>query len=359
VLLSFAYLVACRLFALVLLLARGDRSKELELLVLRHELSILRRQARRPQLTESDRLVLAALSRVVSRRSWQAFFVTPETLLRWHRRIVARRWTYPHRPPSRPPIDQAVRELILRLARENSHWGYVRIVGELRKLGITVSATLVRNVLARAGTPPAPERGASSWRSFLSQHGSTILACDFFTVDTVWLRRLYVLFFVSVGTRRVEYVACARHPDSAWMMQQARNLLMDLDDRGERPRFLIHDRDRKYSRAFDAIFGSEGIEIVRTPVQAPNANAYAERWVGSVRRECLDRLLIFGRRQLEYVLRVYIRHFNQQRPHRALNLRPPDRGSGTDPSPTATVYPLQVTRRDLLGGVLHEYEAAA
>ena len=194
--------------------------------------------------------------------------------------------------------------------------------------------------------PPAPERGASSWRSFLRQHGSTILACDFFTVDTVWLRRLYVLFFVSVGTRRVEYVACARHPDSAWMMQQARNLLMDLDDRGERPRFLLHDRDRKYGRAFDAIFGSEGIEIVRTPVQAPNANAYAERWVGSVRRECLDRLLIFGRRQLEYVLRVYIRHFNQQRPHRALNLRPPDRSSGTDPSPTATFYPLVAESAD-------------
>ena len=251
-LVSFVYLVACRLFALVLLLARGDRSKELELLVLRHELSILRRQARRPQPAESDRLVLAALSRVLDRRLWHAFFVTPETLLRWHRRIVARRWTYPHRPPGRPPIDQAVRELILRFARENGHWGYVRIVGELRKLGITVSATLVRNVLAGAGIPPAPERGASSWRSFLRQQGNTILACDFFTVDTVWLRRLYVLFFVSVGTRRVEYVAWTRHPDSAWMMQQARNLLMDLDERGERPRFLIHDRDRKYSRAFDA-----------------------------------------------------------------------------------------------------------
>jgi putative transposase len=245
------------------------------------------------------------------------------------------------------------------LARENSHWGYVRIVGELRKLGSTVSATLVRNVLARAGMPPAPERGASSWRSFLRQHGHTILACDFFAVDTVWLRRLYVLFFISVGTRRVEYVACSRHPYSAWMMQQARNLLMALDDRGRRPRFLIHDRDRKYSRALDAIFESEGIEIVRTPVQAPNANAYAERWVGSVRRECLNRLLIFGRRQLEYVLCVYTRHFNQQRPHRALNLRPPDRGRGTDLSLTATAYPLQVTRRDLLGGVLHEYEAAA
>jgi putative transposase len=190
VLVSFAYFVACRLFALVLLLARGDCSKELELLVLRHELSVLRRQARRPQLTESDRLLLAALSRLIPRRTWHVFFITPETLLRWHRRIVARRWTYPHRPPGRPPLDQAVRELILRLARENGHWGYVRIVGELRKLGITVSATLVRNVLARAGIPPEPERAASNWRSFLRRHGHTILACDFFTVDTVWLRRL-------------------------------------------------------------------------------------------------------------------------------------------------------------------------
>ena len=358
-LVSLVYVVACRLFALVLLLARSDRSKELELLVLRHELSILRRQARRPKLTESDRLVLAALSRVLPRRSWQTFLVTPETLLRWHRRIIARRWTYPHRRPGRPPVDAAVRHLILRLARENSHWGYVRIVGELRKLGITVSATLVRNVLARAGVPPAPERAASSWRSFLRQHGNTILACDLFTVDTVWLRRLYVLFFVSIGTRRVEYVACTSKPDTSWMSQQARNLLMDLDDRSQRPRFLIHDRDTKFSRGFGSIFQSDGIEIVRTPIQAPNANAYAERWVGSVRRECLDRLLIFGRRQLEHVLRVYVRHFNKQRPHRALDLRPPDRGGGTDPPPKATPYTLQVRRRDLLGGLLHEYEAAA
>jgi putative transposase len=236
VLVSFGYVVACRLFALVLLLARSDGSKELELLVLRHELSILRRQARRPQLAESDRLVLAALSRVLPRRSWQAFHVTPATLLRWHRRMIARRWTYLNRRPGRPSVDAAVRKLILRLARENSHWGYVRIVGELRKLGITVSATLVRNVLAGARIPPAPEHAASSWRSFLRQHRDTILACDLFTVDTVWLRRLYVLFFVSIGTRRVEYVACTSKPDTPWMTQQARNLLMDLDDRSRRPR---------------------------------------------------------------------------------------------------------------------------
>jgi transposase InsO family protein len=191
-----------------------------------------------------------------------------------------------------------VRELIVRLARENSHWGYVRIVGELRKVGITVSATLVRNVLRRARVPPAPERAGPSWRSFLRQHRHTILACDLFTVDTVWLRRLYVLFFVSIGTRRVECVATTSNPNTAWMTQQARNLLMDLDDRSKPPRFLLHDRDTKFSRAFDNIFRSEGVKIVRTPILAPNANAYAERWVGSVRRECFDRLLIFSRRQL-------------------------------------------------------------
>ena len=186
-----------------------------------------------------------------------------------------------------------------------------------------------------------------------------MLACDFFTVDTVWLRQLYVLFFVSIGTRRVEYVACTRNPDAAWMAQQARNLLIDLDERGERPRFLIHDRDRKLSRAFDAIFRGEDVEIVRTPIQAPNANAHAERWVGSVRRECLDRLLIFGRRQLEHVLRAYVRHLNQHRPHRALELRSPAADMATIPPRSATLRPLHVRRRDLLGGLLHEYEAAA
>ena len=180
-LVSFVYVVACRLFALVVLLARSDRSKEFELLVLRHELSVLRRQARRPQLTERDRLVLAALSRVMPRRSWPAFHVTPETLLRWHRRIVARSWTYSHRRPGRPPLDTALRELVVRLGRENPSWGCIRIQGELRKLGIDASPTLVRNVLRREGIPPAPRRGQLEWRSFLRQHGKTILACDLFS----------------------------------------------------------------------------------------------------------------------------------------------------------------------------------
>jgi len=168
-----------------------------------------------------------------------------------------------------------------------------------------------------------------------------------------------VLFFVSIGTRRVEYLACTSNPNATWMSQQARNLLMDLDERGQRSRFLIHDRDTKFSRAFDGIFQNEDIAVISTPIRAPNANAYAERWVGSVRRECLDRLLIFGRRQLEHVLRVYVCHFNQQRPHRGLELRPPDSRRGLDPPAAAMARTPQVRRRDLLGGLLNEYELAA
>jgi putative transposase len=354
---SLVYVLACRLFELAVLLARGERSKELEILVLRHELSILRRQVRRPQFTPGDRLLLTALSRVLPRRSWRAFFVRPETLLRWHRQLIAKHWTYPHRRPGRPPIDGEVRELVLRLARENSSWGYVRIVGELRKLGLNVSATLVRNILASAGIPPAPQRGQLAWRSFLRQHAATTLACDFLTVDTVLLRRLYVLVFICIGSRRIEYVACTPNPDGAWMMQQARNLLIDLDDRGQRPRLLIHDRDAKFSRAFDAVFHSDGMRVIRTPLKAPNANAHIERCVGSARRECLDRLLIFSRRQLERVLRVYVRHYNQERPHRALDLQAPD--PSTTPSVRGDPASATVRRHDLLGGLIHEYEAVA
>jgi putative transposase len=284
--------------------------------------------------------------------------VRPETLLRWHRRLVAKHWTYPHRRPGRPPIDGEVRELILRLAHENSSWGYMRIVGELRKLGIDVSATLVRKVLQHARVPPAPQRGQPDWRSFLRQHGATMLACDILTVDTVLLRRLYVLVFICISSGRIEYVACTSSPDGAWMRQQARNLLIDLGDRGQRPRFLIHDRDAKFSCAFDGVFHSDRMRVIRTPLKAPNANAYIERWVGSVRRECLDRLLIFSRGQLERVLRVYVRHYNEQRPHRALELQAPD--PRTTPSTRGQPAAFAaVRRRDLLGGLIHEYEAAA
>ncbi len=358
-LVSALYVVLSRLLELVVLFARGDRAKELEILVLRHELSILRRRAGRPRFEAHDRLLLAALSRVLPRHSWNVFLVRPETLLRWHRRMVAHRWTYPHRRPGRPPIGREVRELVLRLARENPSWGYLRIVGELRKLGVAVSSTSVRNILAGAGLPPAPRRDTQSWRSFLRAHGESILACDFFTVDTVWLQRLYVLVFLSIGSRRIEYFACTSNPNTAWMLQQARNLLMELDDRDRRVRFLIHDRDAKFPRAFDALLASEKIKAIRTPVQAPNANSHMERWVGTVRRECLDRLLILARRQLEHVLRVYVRHYNRQRPHRALDLSSPEASHHSAVRAESAPHDLRVSRRDLLGGLIHEYDIAA
>ncbi len=178
-----------------------------------------------------------------------------------------------------------------------------------------------------------------------------MLACDFLTV-TVFLQRIYVLFFISLATRRIEYIACNSNTDGPWVIQQARNLTMEFADK-QPFRFLVHDRDTKFGHAFDEVFHTEGIEIIRTPVQAPNANAFAERWVRTVRADCLDRILIVGRRHLEHVLRVYRRHYNEHRPHRALELLPPD---GGDPTPLNTAPCLH--RRDLLGGLIHEYEAA-
>ncbi len=342
-----------------MLVGRSDRAKELEILVLRHELSILRRQVGRPRFEAYDRVLLAVFS-----RSCRA---VPGTRSRCGQRHFCAgtagwsldRWTYPHRRPGRPPIGCEVRELVVRLARENPSWGYQRIVGELRKLGVAVSASSVRNILCKAGLPPAPRRDRQSWRTFLRAHGESIVACDFFTVDTVLLWRLQVLVFLSIGSRRIEYVACTSKPDAGWMLQQARNLLMELDDRNRQVRFLIHDRDAKFPRAFDALLATEDIKAIRTPVQAPNANAHMERWIGSVRRECLDRLLIVGRQQLEHVLRVYVRHYNRQRPHRSLNLEPPDTTVRTSLRAESTPHALQVSRRDLLGGLIHEYELAA
>jgi transposase InsO family protein len=351
---SFAYLAVRNLFALVLLVGRSRRSKELEILVLRHELAVLRRQSSRPRLTRADRAFLAALSRSLPRAVWASFLVTPDTLLRWHRRLVARRWTYPCTRPGRPPLDPSVVTLIRRLAKENPRWGYRRIVGELKGLGVAVSATTVRSVLLEAGVPPAPDRGGLSWRVFLRQQAATTLACDFLTVETAFLQRIYVLFFISLATRRIEYVACTSNPDGAWTAQQARNLMMQLGD--DQPfRLLIRDRDSKFGGPFDEIFRSEGVRVIRTPVRAPNANAYAERWVRTLREDCLDRLLIVGRRHLERVLCVYVPHYNEHRPHRALGLAPPDRLASVPPSP----LPARVERRDLLGGLVHEYRAAA
>jgi putative transposase len=315
---SYVYLALGRVLDLVMLCCQSAEAKEIEILVLRHELAILRRQHSRPRLQSKDRALLATLSRHLPRARWSVFLVKPETLLGWHRRMVRRRWTYPTTSNGRPPVPEEVQQLIVRLAQENPRWGYQRIHGELLLLGWRVSASSIRRVLRAHGVDPAPRRAQTSWRSFLRRQAVGILACDFFTVDTVWLRRLYVLFVIELRSRRVHLAGVTAHPTGPWVAQQARNLLLDLGDRAAAFRFLIRDRDAKFTRAFDDVWQSTGAEIIRTPVQAPNANAYAERWVGTVRRECLDHLLIVGRQHLVRVLRGYVEHYNQCRPHRSL-----------------------------------------
>ena len=249
---SFCYLVLRCVLQLAMLRPRSQDFKELEIVVLRHELAVLRRQAGRPRITKVDRVFLAAASRLLPRTSWRSsFFVTPATLLCWHRRLVARRWTYNGRM-GRPPIGGEIRELVLRLARENSRWGYQRIAGELHGLGIAVSATTVRKILRQAGLGPAGERGGPSWRAFLRAQAQSMLAVDFFTVETVSLQRLYVLFFIELGSRRVHLAGCTANPTGAWVSQQARQFAWTLSDRSTPPRFLIRDRDSKFTRDFDA-----------------------------------------------------------------------------------------------------------
>ncbi len=307
--LSFWYLAFRCVLQLVLLRRRSTEFKELEIVVLRHQLAVLRRQAGRPQLTTTDRIFLAAASRLLPRSRWRSFLVTPTTLLRWHRRLVARRWTYGGRS-GRPPIGGDIRDLVLRLARENPRWGYQRIVGELNGLGVAVSATTVKKILREAGLGPAGSRVGLSWHAFLRAQAQSMLAVDFFTVETIALRRLYVLFFIELGSRRVHVAGCTGNPTGPWIAQQARQFAWTLQERPGSFRFLIRDRDSKFTRDFDAVFRSEDIKIIKTPVRAPKANAFAERFVRTVRAECLDWLLIMNRRHLERVLRVFADHYN-------------------------------------------------
>jgi putative transposase len=300
VLSKFAYLTLYRSIQLLVLLARGDAAKDLEILVLRHQLTVLHRQTPRPRFEPADRAVLAAISRALPRARWSCFLVRPETLLRWHRRLVAGAWTYPHRGTGRPPLDQELQQLIVRLAKENPRWGYQRIKGELLRLGIRVSATAIRTTLLRHGLDPTPRPTTTTWQAFLHQQAAGILACDFFSVDTIWLRRVYALFFIELATRRVHLAGVTSNPDGAWVTQQARNLfLATAEGRGRRLRFVLRDRDAKFCRGFDDVFRAEGAEAVVATVQAPNANAYAERWIRTVRAECLDWLLIVSRGHLD------------------------------------------------------------
>ncbi len=353
----FAYLAVLRMFGWLALLARSDRAKDAEILILRHQIAVLQRQVKAPKLSWADRAVLAALARLLSRGQLRQLrlIISPRTLLRWHADLVRRHWTYPRRSAGRPRTGASVRALVVEVARDNPSWGYRRIHGELAGLGYKLAPSTVWQILKDAGIDPAPRRSGQSWRAFLDAQAKTILAVDFFHVDTVFLRRLYVLFFIEHGTRRVHVAGITVHPTGEWATQQARNLLMDLEDHADGMKFLIRDRDAKFTGAFDALLTAAGIRIIKTPVQAPRANSIAERWIASARRECLDRMLITGERHLRLVLDEYVDHYNMHRPHRALKQHAP----AGRPHPPAPHVNVRVLRRDRLGGLIHEYSQVA
>ena len=348
------YLTFIRLLSWLALLGRSSRSKDIEILVLRHQLAVLRRQVARPRLSWADRAVVAALAGRLPKARRLGMLVTPGTLLRWHADLVKRRWTYKRQRQGRPPIRPAVRRLVLRLAAENPTWGYRRITGELAGLGRKVAPSTVWAILKKAGINPAPRRSGPSWNEFLKAQAAGILAVDFFHAETITLARLYCLAVVEHATRRVHVLGVTAHPAATWVTQQARNFLLDLGDQAAQFRFLIRDRDTKFTDAFDAVFQAEGIQIIKTPVQAPHANAIMERWVGSLRREILDRILIVNTAHLRTVLAEYEAHFNTHRPHRSLEQASPLRAL---PEPIGA--DTEIIRHDRLGGLLHEYSQVA
>ena len=344
------------LIQLLIIRGRSEAVLRAEVLALRHQLAVLERQVGRPRWQPLDRLVLTSISRVLPRPAWRALLPSPETLVRWHRELVRRKWTAFQRRPRRCRANarNELHDLILKLARENDGWGYRRIVGELHKLGHRCSNQTVRRVLSRHGLEPAPRRSQRSWSEFVRQHADQILATDFFHVDTVWLSRLYVLFFIEVGSRRVHFAGCTYNPSAEWVVQQARHVAWMLQDGVMNAKFLLRDRDSKLTVAFDEVFKSEGVKVIRLPYRRPVANAFAERFVSTCRREVFDRLLIFGQRHLERVLAEFFDHYNHARPHQGIDQRRPCEPADVIPLPTGPIG-----RRDRLGGLLHEYSRAA
>ena len=349
------YQMFSTLLGWIALRIRSDTSKEIEILVLRHQLAVLQRRTPRPRMSWTDRALIAALTRLLPMRQRLGLLVTPATILRWHRQLIARRWTTTPARPGRPAIPAGLRTLVIRLATENPNWGYRRIHGELAGLGYRIGASTVWTILHRAGIDPSPRRAGPSWAQFLRTQAQSILACDLFHLDTITLHRLYAFFVIEHATRRVHMLGVTAHPTGAWLTQQARNLCMDLDDASRRFRFLIRDRDTKFTAAFDAVFTAIDVRVIKTPARAPRANAIAERFVGSVRRELLDRILITNQRHAAAVLTEYSQHYNSHRPHRTLGQAAPLR-----PLPQRTRSATNTVRRhDRLGGLLHEYQQVA
>jgi len=364
-LLRLAYLGVTNAFAMLRLLPMSDRDKDVEILALRHQITVLERQLgnERVQFTPTDRAFLAALihrlPRDVLRRV--RLLVRPDTVLRWHRDVVARRHAVQSRPkrPGRPRTVRSIRVLVLRLAQENPSWGYRRLHGELLVLGVKVAASTVWEILHKAGIDPAPERASSTWADFLRSQADALLACDFFETVTLSGARLYVFAVIEHATRRIRIPGATAHPVASWVTQAAKNLVMDLEDTGCRPRLLIRDRDGKFPALFDTVLEDAGIEVVLSGVQMPRMNSMMERWVQTDRRELLDRTLIWNQRHLLHALREFEQFHNGHRPHQGIANARPLYSLPTPIDDRDKTARLAIRRRDRLGGILHEYEYAA
>jgi len=365
VLLRLAYLGVTNVFASLRLLPASARDKDVEILVLRHQITVLERQlgTNRPRFSPADRAFLAALLHRLPRDVLGRFrlLIRPDTVLRWHRNLLARRHAARSRPrrPGRPRTVRSIRLLVLRLARENPCWGYRRIHGELLVLGIKTAASTVWEILHDAGMDPAPGRASTTWADFLRSQADAVLACDFFETVTVTGVHLFVLAVIEHARRRIRVLGATAHPTASWVVQAARNLVMDLEDAGSRARFLIRDRDGKFPDLFDTVLKDAGIEVVLSGVQMPRMNAIMERWVQTCRRELLDRTLIWNQAHLLHALREFEQFYNSHRPHQGIaNARPLRALPSPIPGPDATTR-LHVHRHDHLGGILHEYRHAA
>ena len=357
-LLGLTYQLVLFVVDLVLVRTRSDAQLRAEVLALRHQLRVLERKVGKPAWQPGDRILLAGLSRLLPRSGLPSLLPRPETLLRWHRDLVRHEWAaLRHRSPRpRPARDPKRRECVLRLAEENPRWGYRRIEGEALKLGFRISHMGVAKILRSRGIPPAPRRSRTTWRRFDHQHTAQMLATDFFTVETAWLRRLHVLFFIELASRKVHLAGITASPTGDWVAQQARNLAWKLQDGPLKAKFLLRDRDSKFTAGFDQVFRAEGVEVLKLPYRTTRANSIAERFVGTCRRELLDHLLIFSARHLEAVIKEFLVHYNQARPHQGLEQRCPE---PLVLAPVPLPVGRQLVRHDRLGGLLHEYSWAA
>ncbi|WUH90263.1 integrase core domain-containing protein [Streptomyces sp. NBC_00433] len=362
-LLRLAYLTATNALALLRLLPMSDHDKDIEILALRHQLLVLQRQVGKPAFTDSDRAILAGLLHHLPMGKLRRLLllVRPETFLRWHRNLLKRRHAATCVPKrrGRPPTIRSIRALVLRLAREDSSWGYWRIHGELASLGIEVAASTVWEILKEHGIPPAPERESTTWADFLRGQAGALLACDFFETRTLTGARLYVFAVIEHSTRRIRILGATTHPTARWVVQLGRNLVMDLEEAGSKASFLIRDRDSKFTTAFDALLTDAGLKVVTTGVRMPRLNSIMERWIQTCRRELLDRTLIWNQSHLLHALREFETFYNQHRPHRTLKQAAPLRPLPEPISVPGHIRHLEVRRQDRLGGTLHEYQHAA